>query len=162
MGSDSRAAGEANNIDNRLNKFERVAVKVCNYEVFTMFNARRLKMNRSAFSAFVVAAALGGSLYDATGQMINPTVQTASPRVAASRSAPATAGKPVASARVGPQVAPRPTGLNPQRFNESASHDRATTSQSAAHLCAARTDFESCFRRIKRAARWNGATTHFS
>ena len=58
-----------------------------------MFNARRLKMNRSAFSALVVAAALGGSLYNATGQMINPTVQTASTRVVASRSAPATAGK---------------------------------------------------------------------
>lgn len=74
-------------------------------------------MNRSAFSAVVVAATLGGSLYDATGQMINPTVQTASTRVVASRSAPATAAKPVASTRAGPQVAPRPTGLNPQRFN---------------------------------------------
>jgi len=80
-----------------------------------MFNARRLKMNRSAFSAVFVAAALAGNLHNATGQMINPTVQTASPRVVASRSAPATAGKPVA--RVGPQVATRPTGLNPQRFN---------------------------------------------
>ena len=48
-----------------------------------MFNARRLKMNRSAFSAFVVAAALGGNLHNATGQMINPTVQTTSPRVVA-------------------------------------------------------------------------------
>ena len=74
-------------------------------------------MNRSAFSALVVAAALAGNLHNATGQMINPTVQTASTRVVASRSAPATAAKPVASARVGPQVAPRPTGLNPQRFN---------------------------------------------
>ena len=81
-----------------------------------MFNARRLKMNRSAFSVLVVAAALAGSLYNATGQMINPTVQTASTRVVASRSAPATAAKPVAIARVAPQVAPRPTGLNPQRF----------------------------------------------
>jgi len=74
-------------------------------------------MNRSAFSAFVVAATLGASLYDATGQMINPTVQTASPRVAPSRSAPVAAGKPVAGARVAPQVAARPTGLSPQRFN---------------------------------------------
>jgi hypothetical protein len=82
-----------------------------------MFNARRLKMNRSAFSALFVAAALAGNLYNATAQMINPTVQTASPRVVTNRSAPATAAKPVASARVGPQVAPRPTGLNPQRFN---------------------------------------------
>jgi Putative peptidoglycan binding domain len=81
-----------------------------------MFNARRLKMNRSAFSALVMAAALAGVLHNATGQMINPTVQTASPRVA-SRSAPTTAAKPVAATRVAPQVAPRPTGLNPQRFN---------------------------------------------
>ena len=81
-----------------------------------MFNARRLKMNRSAFSALFVAAALAGSLHNATGQMINPTVQTASPRVVASRSAPATAAKPV-RARVAPQVAARPTVLNPQRFN---------------------------------------------
>jgi putative peptidoglycan binding protein len=100
-----------------LNKLKCVPVKVCNYEVFMMFNARRLKMDRSAFSALVVAAALGGSLHNATGQMINPTVQTSSTRVVASRSAPATAAKPVASARVGPQVAPRPTSLNPQRFN---------------------------------------------
>jgi Putative peptidoglycan binding domain len=82
-----------------------------------MFNARRLKMNRSAFSALVLTAAVGGSLHDATGQMINPTVQTASPRVVPSRSAPATAPKPVATRRVTPQVAPRPTGLNPQRLN---------------------------------------------
>jgi hypothetical protein len=80
-----------------------------------MFNAQRLKMNRSAFSALVVAATLGGSLYDATGQMINPTVQTASTRAVASRGAPVTAAKPVA--RVAPQGVPRPTGLNPQRFN---------------------------------------------
>ena len=74
-------------------------------------------MNRSAFSALVVAAAFGGSLHNATGQMINPTVQTASPRVVASRSAPVAAGKPVAGARVAPQVAGRPIALNPQRFN---------------------------------------------
>ena len=72
-------------------------------------------MNRSAFSALVVAAALAGNLHNATGQMINPTVQTASTRVVASRGAPVTAAKPVA--RVAPQGVPRPTGLNPQRFN---------------------------------------------
>jgi len=81
-----------------------------------MLNARRLKMNRSAFSAVFVAAALAGNLHNATGQMINPTVQTAS-RAAASRSAPVAAGKPVAGARVAPQVAARPIALNPQRFN---------------------------------------------
>ena len=82
-----------------------------------MFNARRLKMNRSAFSALFVAAALAGNFQIANGQMINATVQTASPRVAANRSTPTTAGKPVATTRVAPQIAPRPTGLNPQRFN---------------------------------------------
>ena len=71
-----------------------------------MFYARRLKMNRFAFSALFVAAALTGNLHNATGQMINPTVQTTSPRVVASRSAPATAAKPVATGRVGPQGFP--------------------------------------------------------
>jgi hypothetical protein len=96
-----------------------------------MFNGRRLIMNRFAFSAFVVAAALGGSLYNATGQMINPTVQTASTRVVARRSAPATAGRPVAGARVPPQVGTRPTGLNPQRFNSNLPH---TIAQPPANL----------------------------
>ena len=74
-------------------------------------------MNRSAFSAFVVAAAFGASLHDATGQMINPTVQTASPRGVASRSAPVTAGKPVAGCTRGAAGRPPANGLNPQRFN---------------------------------------------
>lgn len=82
-----------------------------------MFYGRRLKMNRFTFSALFVVAVLAGTFQIAKAQMINSTVQTASPRVVASRSAPATAAKPVASARVGPQVAQRPTGLNPQRFN---------------------------------------------
>jgi hypothetical protein len=82
-----------------------------------MFNARRLRMNRSAFSILVVAAALGGSPHNAPGQMINPNVQTGSTRAVASRGAPATAAKPVAVRRVAPQVVPQPTGLNPQRFN---------------------------------------------
>ena len=74
-------------------------------------------MNRSTFSALFVAAALAGNLHNATAQTINSTAQTASPRVAASRTAPATAAKPVAITRVAPQGVPRPTGLNPQRFN---------------------------------------------
>ena len=82
-----------------------------------MFNGRRLKMNRSAFSALFVAAAIAGNLPNATAQTINSTAQTASPRVAASRSAPARAAKPVAITRVAPQGVPQPTGLNPQRFN---------------------------------------------
>ena len=82
-----------------------------------MFNARRLNMNRFAFSVFFVVAALAGILHSAPGQAINATVQTASPRVVANRNAPATAAKPVATVRVAPQIVPRPTGLNPQRFN---------------------------------------------
>jgi hypothetical protein len=82
-----------------------------------MFNARRLKMNRSAFSALFVAAAIAGNLHNATAQTVNSTAQTTSPRVAANRSAPATAAKPVAITRVVPGGVPQPTGLNPQRFN---------------------------------------------
>src|SRR2546423_7662879 len=82
-----------------------------------MFNARRLKMNRSAFSVLFVAAALAGNLHNATAQTINSTGQTASPGVVTRRSAPATAAKPVAITRVAPQGVPQPTGLNPQRFN---------------------------------------------
>ena len=82
-----------------------------------MFNARRLKMNRSTFSGFFVVAVLAGGLHSAPGQATNATVQTASPRVVANRNAPATAAKPVAAARVPPQAVTRPTGLNPQRFN---------------------------------------------
>jgi putative peptidoglycan binding protein len=87
-------------------------------------------MNQFQFSTLLLAAAVGGSLHNATGQMINPTVQTSSTRVA-SRSAPATAAKPVPSARVAPQVAPRPTGLNPQRFN---SNPPRTIAQPPANL----------------------------
>ena len=75
-------------------------------------------MNRSVFSALFVTVALAGNLHNATGQMINPTVQTVSPRVGASRNAPATAAKPVAPGRV-PKVVARPTGLPPQNFNAS-------------------------------------------
>jgi hypothetical protein len=82
-----------------------------------MFNARNLKMNRSAFSALFLAAALAGNFHNATAQTINPTAQTASLRVVANRNAPATAAKPVATARVATKGAPQPTGLNPQRFN---------------------------------------------
>jgi Putative peptidoglycan binding domain len=82
-----------------------------------MFNGRRLKMNRFTFSAFFVTAVVVGIFQNARAQAINATMQTAAPPVVASRSAPAAAAKPVARARVAPQVVPRPTGLNPQRFN---------------------------------------------
>lgn len=74
-------------------------------------------MNRFPFSAFFAVSAITGILSNTEGQTINPTVQTASPRVATTRGAPATAAKPVAPGRPAPQVAPRPTGINSQRFN---------------------------------------------
>ena len=66
-------------------------------------------MNRFAFSAFLVTAAFTGILSNAAGQMMNATVQTTSPRT--------TAAKPFPVARPAPQIAPRQTGVNPQRFN---------------------------------------------
>ena len=72
-------------------------------------------MNRFTLSVFFVTAGLSGIFQDANAQAINATMQTSAPRVAASRAAPA--AKPVANAPVAPQVAPRPTNLNQQRFN---------------------------------------------
>ena len=82
-----------------------------------MFKGRRLKMNRFPFSAFFVAAAITGILNNAGGQMIVPTVQTGSPRVVGTRSAPTTAAKPVAPSRLAPRVVPRPTGVSSPRIN---------------------------------------------
>ena len=69
-------------------------------------------MNRSAFSAFLAAAAVTGILNNASGQMMNATVQTTSPRVVTGRSAPP--AKPAPAGRPGPQAVPRATGVNPQ------------------------------------------------
>src|SRR5712691_5006957 len=80
-----------------------------------MFNGRRLNMNRFTLSVFFVTAGLAGSFQNAHGQAINATVQTAAPRVTASRRAPA--ARPIAPARVAPQVVARPTGLTPQSFS---------------------------------------------
>ena len=74
-------------------------------------------MNRFTFSAFFVAVGLAGILQNANAQATNASTQTGARRVVASRSAPSTAAKPVARVPVAPQVIPRATGLNPQRFN---------------------------------------------
>src|SRR5262245_24069150 len=74
-------------------------------------------MNRFTFSAFFLASALAGGFQNTSGQAINATTQTTSPRVAASRNAPTTAAKPVPAARPAPKGAPRQTGINPQRVN---------------------------------------------
>lgn len=76
-----------------------------------MFNRRRLKMKRSTFSAFFVVAAIAGSLGIARGQMISATAQNT-----ASRAAPPTVPKPVATARM-PQHVGRASNLGPQRAN---------------------------------------------
>ena len=73
------------------------------------------KVNR--FSTFCVFAALAGSLHNSIGQTTNSIAQPPSPRVVASRAAPATAAKPVVTARVAPQVIARPAGVPAQRFN---------------------------------------------
>ena len=120
-----------------------------------------LKMNRSGFSALFVAAALAGNLPNATAQTINSTAQTASPRVAASRTAPARAAKPVAITRVAPQGVPQPTGLNPQRFNANLPR---TIAQPPANLQRTYSpidaDFESEFGYVSEPGRWTSATTH--
>src|SRR5262245_63402465 len=82
-----------------------------------MFKGGRPKMNRFTLSVFFVTAGLVGSFQNAHGQAINATVQTAGPGARASRSGPATAARPVAPARVGPQVVARPTGFAPQSLN---------------------------------------------
>jgi len=73
-------------------------------------------MNRSAFSAFVVIAAVAGSFQNANAQAVNATMQTGAPRAVASRSAPAPKAFGVARPAIAPQVA-RATGLAPQSFN---------------------------------------------
>ena len=63
--------------------------------------------------------------------MINATAQTASPRVVASRGAPATVAKPAANARIAPQLVARPLGVPTQRFT---SNVPRTIAQPAANL----------------------------
>jgi hypothetical protein len=67
------------------------------------------------FSVFYAVAAVLPGIHTASGQAINATMQTASPRVPIARNAPA--AKPVARPAFARQVAPRPAGLNPQRLN---------------------------------------------
>jgi hypothetical protein len=98
-----------------LNDLQGVPVKVCNCEVFMTFNGRRINMNRFTVSALLVTSGFAGIVQNANGQAINATMQTASPRVATTRSAPA--AKPVARPAIASQVSSRPAGVNPRRFN---------------------------------------------
>ena len=118
-------------------------------------------MNQFVFSAFFVAAVLGGSLHNATGQMINPTVQTSSTRVAASRSAPATSAKPVVTTRVAPQAVVRPMGVPTQRFNSNLPRTVAPpASNPNAHIRRPSGLSNPGFRHVKRSAQRTSATTH--
>src|SRR6266481_158542 len=65
---------------------------------------------------FLIAAVLPG-IHDASTQVINATMQNASPRGTTARSAPAVAARPIASAPVAPHIVARPTGFSPQRFS---------------------------------------------
>ena len=74
-------------------------------------------MKRTQFSVlFLIAAVLPG-IHSASGQAINATMQNASPRGTTTRSVPAVAARPIASAPVAPHIVARPTGFSPQRFS---------------------------------------------
>jgi Putative peptidoglycan binding domain len=74
-----------------------------------------MKLSRLAVFCVIAVALLG--VHGAVGQIINATVQTASPRVATTRSAPA--AKPIANTPIAPRVAPRPATINPRMVNAS-------------------------------------------
>src|SRR5437762_14238488 len=74
-------------------------------------------MKQIQFSVLFLIAAILPAVHSASGQVINATMQNASPRVATTRSAPAVAARPVASAPIAPHIVARPTGFSPQRFS---------------------------------------------
>ena len=77
-----------------------------------------------------IAAVLPG-IHSAPGQAINATMQNASPRGTTTRSVPAVAARPIASAPVAPHIVARPTGFSPQRFSP---YVPRTTAQPPANL----------------------------
>jgi hypothetical protein len=83
-------------------------------------------MKRFTFWTFFVVTAIAGSLEIATGQTINARVQTTG-----SRGAPATATKPVSTARVAPHLVRPPGSTGPQRLNANLPR---SVSQPAAYL----------------------------
>jgi len=74
-------------------------------------------MKQTQFSVLFLIAAVLPSVHSASGQAINATMQTVSPRGTTTRSAPAVAAKPIAGAPIAPHVVARPTGFSPQRFS---------------------------------------------
>src|SRR6266550_3830299 len=74
-------------------------------------------MKQIRFRMFCLIAAVLPGIHSASGQAINATMQNVSPRVATTRSAPAVAARPIASAPVAPHIVGRPAGFSPQRFS---------------------------------------------
>src|SRR5436190_4806686 len=74
-------------------------------------------MKQTQFSVLFLIAAVLPSVHSASGQAINATMQTVSPRGPTTRSAPAVAARPIASAPVTPHIVGRPAGFSPQRFS---------------------------------------------
>ena len=74
-------------------------------------------MKQIPFRMFCLIAAVLPGVHSASGQAINATMQNVSPRVATTRSAPAVAARPIASAPVTPHMVGRPAGFSPQRFS---------------------------------------------
>jgi hypothetical protein len=74
-------------------------------------------MKQIQFSVLFLIAAFVPGIHSASGQAVNATMQNASSRVVATRSAPVVAPRPIASAPVAPHIVSRPTGFSPQRFS---------------------------------------------
>src|SRR5437773_3977830 len=74
-------------------------------------------MKQIPLRLFCLIAAVLPGVHSASGQAINATMQNVSPRVATTRSAPAVAARPIASAPVTPHMVGRPAGFSPQRFS---------------------------------------------
>src|SRR5205809_3884383 len=74
-------------------------------------------MKQTQFSVLFLITAVLPSVHSASGQAINATMQTVSPRGPTTRSAPAVAARPIASAPVAPHIVGRPAGFSPQRFS---------------------------------------------
>src|SRR5436305_686559 len=74
-------------------------------------------MKQTQFSVLFLIAAVLPSVHSASGQAINATMQTVSARGPTTRSAPAVAARPIASAPVTPHIVARPAGFSPQRFS---------------------------------------------
>ncbi len=75
-------------------------------------------MKHFKFLAFCFIAGMAASMHTATGQGINPTVQTGPVRVAPSRAAPV--AKPVANTAIARHVPARPSSFTPRTFNTNA------------------------------------------